>query len=83
MNGCQVLLECTRILRLTVTLLQIFLCYSVADPGTIQLFKSGGTLMTALVMMTTLGTMLSFRQWASIFVQVSCRGQVPIETKCR
>ncbi|KAF4962840.1 hypothetical protein FSARC_9083 [Fusarium sarcochroum] len=49
----------------------IFLSYKMADPGTIQLTKSGVTLITALVMMATLNQQLSKIQWMAITMQLS------------
>ncbi|KAF4340068.1 UDP-galactose transporter [Fusarium beomiforme] len=49
----------------------IFLSYKMADPGTIQLTKSGVTLITALVRMATLGQKLSKIQWMAITMQLS------------
>ena len=44
--------------------------YKLADPGTIQLVKSGVTFITALVMMVVLNTAISKTQWVAIAVQV-------------
>ncbi|KAI9151909.1 CMP-sialic acid transporter 1 [Paramyrothecium foliicola] len=49
----------------------IFLSYKMADPGTIQLTKSGVTLITALVMIATLGARVSKIQWMAIAMQIS------------
>lgn len=43
----------------------------MADPGTIQLTKSGVTFITALVMIATLNTKISKIQWIAILMQVS------------
>lgn len=48
----------------------------MADPGTIQLTKSGVTFITALVMIATLNTKISKIQWIAIVMQVS-RPQIP------
>ncbi len=45
----------------------------MADPGTIQLTKSGVTFITALVMIATLGTKISKIQWIAIIIQVGRR----------
>ncbi|RCI17269.1 hypothetical protein L249_3151, partial [Ophiocordyceps polyrhachis-furcata BCC 54312] len=60
------------ILALCYTLINnsIFLSYYLADPGTIQLSKSSGALMTAVIMVVSLKTALSRIQWATIFLQV-------------
>ncbi|RDA86150.1 hypothetical protein CP532_3056 [Ophiocordyceps camponoti-leonardi (nom. inval.)] len=60
------------ILALCYTLINnsIFLSYYLADPGTIQLSKSSGALMTAIIMVIWLKTSLSRIQWATIFLQV-------------
>lgn len=42
----------------------------MADPGTIQLTKSGVTFITALVMIATLNTKISKIQWIAIVMQV-------------
>lgn len=42
----------------------------MADPGTIQLTKSGVTFITALVMIATLNTKISKTQWIAILMQV-------------
>jgi hypothetical protein len=42
----------------------------MADPGTIQLTKSGVTLITALVMIATLNQQVSKTQWMAITMQV-------------
>jgi hypothetical protein len=49
---------------------QLFLSYKMADPGTIQLTKSGVTLITALVMIATLNQQVSKTQWMAIAMQV-------------
>lgn len=49
---------------------QLFLSYKMADPGTIQLTKSGVTLITALVMIATLNQQVSKTQWMAISMQV-------------
>ena len=49
----------------------IFILFRLADPGTIQLIKSGGTIITALVMYLFVGTRLVKGQWLAIFLQVS------------
>jgi drug/metabolite transporter (DMT)-like permease len=55
-----------------------------ADPGTIYLFKSGSTLITALMLWFFLGRKNSDLQWGAIFMQVTglfvvqydpCKGQ--------
>ena len=53
--------------------LQIFVAYKLADPGTIQLLKSGITLVTALVMLFALGTRIVKLQWIAIITQVRSR----------
>ena len=45
------------------------MAYKVADPGTIQLLKSGITLITALVMLFVLGTRIVKLQWIAIITQ--------------
>ncbi|KAG5744533.1 hypothetical protein H9Q72_013221 [Fusarium xylarioides] len=49
----------------------LFLSYKMADPGTIQLTKSGVTLITALVMIATLNQQVSKTQWMAIAMQLS------------
>lgn len=49
----------------------VFVLYKLADPGTIQLIKSGITLVTALVLWFTLGTRIAKLQWIAIMLQVS------------
>lgn len=49
--------------------MQIFVAYKLADPGTIQLLKSGITLVTALVMLFALGTRIVKLQWIAIIIQ--------------
>ena len=56
-------------LLLTV-FVQIFVSYKMADPGTIQLTKSGVTFITALVMIGALGAKISKIQWIAIIIQV-------------
>jgi hypothetical protein len=51
----------------------VFVLYRLADPGTIQLVKSGGTLITALVIWICLGTKVVRMQWIAIFLQVWSR----------
>lgn len=51
----------------------------MADPGTIQLTKSGVTFITALVMIATLNTKISKIQWIAILMQVS---GTKLGTKC-
>ncbi|PHH81140.1 hypothetical protein CDD82_1283 [Ophiocordyceps australis] len=60
------------ILALAYTLINnsIFLSYHLADPGTIQLVKTSGTLVTAIIMVTTLKTSISNTQWAAVFIQM-------------
>ncbi|RDA94647.1 hypothetical protein CP533_2432 [Ophiocordyceps camponoti-saundersi (nom. inval.)] len=60
------------ILALCYTLINnsIFLSYYLADPGTIQLSKSSGGLVTAVIMVVTLKTAISRIQWAMVFLQV-------------
>lgn len=41
----------------------------MADPGTIQLLKSGITLVTALVMFLALGARIVKLQWIAIITQ--------------
>ena len=53
--------------------LQIFVAYKLADPGTIQLLKSGITLVTALVMLFALGTRIVKLQWIAIITQARTR----------
>lgn len=48
----------------------IFACYKEADPGTIALVKSGVTVVTAAVMIATVGTRLSRMQWTAIVMQL-------------
>lgn len=48
----------------------VFLQYKLADPGTIQLIKSGTTLITAVVSMTFLKTKVARGQWLAIALQV-------------
>ncbi|KAM0324835.1 hypothetical protein ACHAQA_007801 [Verticillium albo-atrum] len=48
----------------------IFVSYKMADPGTIQLTKSGVTFITALVMIATLNTKVSRIQWIAIVLQI-------------
>ncbi|KAJ6439791.1 cmp-sialic acid transporter [Purpureocillium lavendulum] len=48
----------------------IFLSYKIADPGTIQLSKSGGTVATALIMTSFLRTRISRGQWVAIGIQL-------------
>jgi hypothetical protein len=45
--------------------------YKIADPGTVNLMRAGMTLITALVMLFTLGTKISKIQWAAISTQAS------------
>lgn len=61
-----------------------FFTNGVADPGTIFLFKSGSTLITALMMLVFLGRPINENQWCAIVLQVvglivvqydPCRGQ--------
>jgi len=49
---------------------QIFILFRLADPGTIQLIKSGTTLITAVVMIIALGTKIVGNQWIAICMQV-------------
>ncbi|PHH66650.1 hypothetical protein CDD81_6487 [Ophiocordyceps australis] len=60
------------ILALAYTLINnsIFLSYHLADPGTIQLVKTSGTLVTAVIMVTALKTSISNTQWAAVFIQM-------------
>jgi hypothetical protein len=53
-----------------IVIAQLFLSYKMADPGTIQLTKSGVTLITALVMIATLNQQVSKTQWMAITMQV-------------
>ncbi|KAF2395650.1 hypothetical protein EJ06DRAFT_484915 [Trichodelitschia bisporula] len=48
----------------------IFVLFRLADPGTIQLIKSGTTLITAVVMIFALGTKIVGGQWIAIVLQV-------------
>jgi len=48
----------------------IFACYKQADPGTIALIKSGITVVTALVMITALGSSVAGLQWTAIVLQL-------------
>lgn len=45
------------------------MAYKIADPGTIQLLKSGITLVTALVMFFALGARIVKLQWIAIITQ--------------
>lgn len=45
------------------------MAYKLADPGTIQLLKSGITLVTALVMLFALGSRIVKLQWIAIIIQ--------------
>ncbi|KAH8814816.1 UDP-galactose transporter [Xylogone sp. PMI_703] len=47
-----------------------FVSYKVADPGTIQLTKSGVTFITALVMTCTLSSKITKIQWIAIVIQL-------------
>ncbi|KAM4060136.1 nucleotide-sugar transporter [Hirsutella rhossiliensis] len=60
------------ILALCYTLINnsVFLSYHLADPGTVQLSKTGGTLITAIIMASTLKTAISRTQWAAVLLQV-------------
>lgn len=58
---------------------QLFLSYKMADPGTIQLTKSGVTLITALVMIATLNQQVSKTQWMAIAMQVRLNPQISRE----
>jgi len=52
----------------------------MADPGTIQLTKSGVTFITALVMIGALGAKVSKTQWIAIIIQVtSTRAGPPVD----
>lgn len=59
---------CDEAILLTVT--QIFVLYKLADPGTVQLVRSGVTFITAFVMIATLKTKISKIQWIAIILQV-------------
>ena len=48
----------------------VFLQYKLSDPGTIQLIKSGTTLITAVVSLVFLGTKVARGQWIAISLQV-------------
>jgi UDP-galactose transporter len=48
----------------------IFACYNLADPGTIALVKSSGTVITALVMIVTIRASVSNMQWLAIALQL-------------
>lgn len=48
----------------------VFLQYKLSDPGTIQLIKSGTTLITAVVSLAFLGTKVTRGQWIAISLQV-------------
>ncbi|TAQ89874.1 hypothetical protein B7494_g1813 [Chlorociboria aeruginascens] len=48
----------------------IFVAFKLADPGTIQLTKSGVTFITALVMIFTLGSKITKVQWIAIVIQI-------------
>jgi UDP-galactose transporter len=48
----------------------VFLQYKLSDPGTIQLIKSGTTLITAVVSLGFLGTKVARGQWLAIALQV-------------
>lgn len=49
----------------------VFVLYKLADPGTIQLIKSGITLVTGLVLWFTLGSKIAKLQRVAIMLQVS------------
>ncbi|KAF2839219.1 hypothetical protein M501DRAFT_772361 [Patellaria atrata CBS 101060] len=49
----------------------VFVLYRLADPGTIQLIKSGITLITALVLYYGVGTRIVKTQWVAIFLQIA------------
>jgi drug/metabolite transporter (DMT)-like permease len=51
--------------------MQVFILYKLADPGTIQLMKSGTTLITAVVSISLLGTTIVRGQWLAIVLQVA------------
>jgi drug/metabolite transporter (DMT)-like permease len=57
-------------LRGELTSRQIFVLFRLADPGTIQLIKSGTILITAVVMILALGTNIAGTQWIAICMQV-------------
>ncbi|KAF2668334.1 hypothetical protein BT63DRAFT_425654 [Microthyrium microscopicum] len=48
----------------------VFVLFRLADPGTIQLIKSGTTLITAVVMILFLKTKIGRGQWIAIVFQV-------------
>jgi len=52
-------------------MIQIFVAYKLADPGTIALTRSGVIFITAFVMVTTLRSKISTVQWVAIVIQVS------------
>ena len=52
--------------------LQQFVVYRMADPGTIQLVKSGITFVTAITIYFTVGTKIQKMQWVAIIIQVCC-----------
>jgi hypothetical protein len=58
----------------------VFVLYKLADPGTIQLIKSGITLVTALVLWFTLGSRIAKLQWIAIMLQVGPTLDFPILT---
>ncbi|KAM4062782.1 nucleotide-sugar transporter [Hirsutella rhossiliensis] len=59
------------VLALCYTLINnsIFISYMLADPGTIQLVKSGSTFITAIVMVAALNTPVSQVQWFAVILQ--------------
>jgi Nucleotide-sugar transporter len=48
----------------------VFVLFKLADPGTIQLIKSGITLITALALMLTVGQHIARLQWVAIGFQI-------------
>jgi hypothetical protein len=49
---------------------QVFVLFKLADPGTIQLFKSAITIVTAIVMVAAFRTTIAKLQWIAIVLQV-------------
>lgn len=49
---------------------QVFVAFRLADPGTIQLVKSGITIITAVISLLLLGTRIVKLQWMGISLQV-------------
>lgn len=53
-----------------LTVPQIFVLYRLADPGTIQLIKSGITLVTAITSLVFLRSKIAKTQWLAIVLQI-------------